>query len=202
MRLTILNIKVDRCAKRLNMDLGDIGVIFSTINPFKIYMSVKIMKIYSEWTKKEVIELTGLSRGKLEYLDRVGLLKPIRYGSLEMPTMRYTWEHLIMLKAYSKIREKCSLQALREAFDFLKLENPMQHIADKRLIACSKKVYWINLDYKEFVTLVSGGNKGQGQFLFAIEGDEILREIWDSGENKVLNFAERAKEKPLSRLTA
>lgn len=158
------------------------------------------MKLHSEWSKKEVLQLTGLSRGKLEYLDKVGLLQPIRYGSCDMPIIVYTWEQLVALKAYAEMRKDCSLQALRQALDFLQLEDPITHIAKKQLVACGNKVYWIYDSPQELAVIVSGNMRGQRVFI--IKGNELLERLWDEGENNVLDFAARAKEKPCSRRVA
>lgn len=156
------------------------------------------MRIANLFSKSETAKLTGLAEHKLKYLDRLGLIKATKFGREGQKSWWYRWEDLIALKAYAKLREHCSLQALRDAFDYLKLDNPIQHISDKRLFAFSKKVYWVNLDNPEYAEVISGIQKGQGAFLIVIAGDELLQEIWSAGENNVIDFAERAKEKPRS----
>ena len=159
-----------------------------------------IIKFNSGWSKKEVAILTGLSKGKIEYLDRVGLLKPIRFGSEDMPTLRYTWEHLIALRAYAEMRKHCSLQALREALDYLQLDDPIFHIAKMQLVAYGNKIYWIHDDPKELAEIVSSNMRGQKVFI--IKGNELLERLWDTGQDNIVDFASRAKEKPRSRKLA
>lgn len=153
--------------------------------------------ICSEWTKKEIGKITGLTKSQLDYLERLGWIQPIKIGSEKRPTVLYTWEMLVALQAYTELREECSLQTLRKAVDYLQLNDDVsKHIANKRLVALKNNIYWIDDEPENcYRTLCTG--KHIGQIEFNISGNNLLTNIWNKGVNNVVNFAERAKEKPL-----
>jgi DNA-binding transcriptional MerR regulator len=156
--------------------------------------------IKSGWTYKEVEQLTGITLGKLRHLDAIGLLKPVRIGSSERPTIRYTWEHLIALRAYAEMRKNCSLQALRDVLKYLNLENPIKYIANRQLVACNNVIYWTDDD--DAVTARIVNKEHRNQFVLFIKGNELLERIWENGEGKIVDFEKRAKEKPCPRISA
>jgi DNA-binding transcriptional MerR regulator len=152
-----------------------------------------------EWTRKEVLQLTGLTLSNLEYLDKIGLIQPIRIGLSKKPIVRYSWQHIVALRAYAEMRKQCSLQAFRKALDDLQLEDPWLHISKKQLVAFNNEIYWIPDDPTEYAQLIRGKER---QVVFSITGNELLQGLWSNGENKIVDFAKRAKEKPCPRISA
>lgn len=154
------------------------------------------------FTKSEAVKLTDLTHHKLQYLDRIGLIKASKFGRYGQKSWWYKWNDLISLKVYFKLREHCSLQMLEKTFETLKLEIPPEGIAEKKLIAFTNKVFWIGSNPDDLFQIVAGAFKKGNQFLFSIEGNELLEEIWQMAEQKKVDIADRAKEKPRSRIVA
>lgn len=72
------------------------------------------------FTRKEVMSLTGLKSGRLSYFDQTGLVQPEKIGGSKHPVVLYTWEQLLELRAIAKLRDKLSLQQIRQVIKFLR----------------------------------------------------------------------------------
>lgn len=145
----------------------------------------------ANWTRTEVSKLTMLTKTQLEYLEKNQLIVPTRIGS--KPTILYSWQQIVVLKTYAKLREECSLQALREAFKYLN-QSYEQLLLSKRLVAYENVIYWIedNKDDLWRIITVSGKNKGQMVMTFTMQ--ELIDELEKLGKSNILNFEQRFKE--------
>lgn len=140
----------------------------------------------SDWTRQEAIQLSGLSKGQFEILERQGLLNPIKIGSKRKPTVMYTNDQLICIRACAKLREWFTLQLLKEALgDFLNSSKPKPN---QRLLAWEKQLMWINDNPKEFYEALI--NADNGKFLTSFTFEDIIKDLATDGA-ELVDFQER-----------
>jgi DNA-binding transcriptional MerR regulator len=158
---------------------------------YKYYFIFGSKNMTIDWTRSEVSKLTSLTRTQLDYLEKNQLITPIRIGS--KPIILYSWQQIIILKTYAKLREECSLQALRDAFKYLN-HSYEQLLLSKRLVAFENVIYWIEDTKDDFwqITTVSGKNKGQMVMTFTMT--ELIDDLKQLGKSNILNFEERFKQ--------
>lgn len=143
------------------------------------------------FTRSEVTEATGLTRTQLAYLDKLNLICPIKAGSDKKHTLLYSEKQLIALKTYSKIREKCSLQSLRQAIEYLNEYYPEDLLTDKRLVVCGNKVFWIDDTREERDKIfLQISNSREAQIVFSFTISDLVEEIKKDVSN-VINLADR-----------
>lgn len=66
------------------------------------------------------MSLTGLKSGRLSYFDQTELVQPEKIGGSKHPVVLYSWEQLLELRAISKLRDRLSLQQIRQVIKFLR----------------------------------------------------------------------------------
>ena len=143
------------------------------------------------WTRSETVKLTNLSRMQLEYLEKNQLILPTRIGA--KPTILYSWRQIIILKAYAKLREDCSFQALKDAFKYLN-QSYEQLLISKRLVAYQNTIYWIEDTKDDLWQVVTASGKNKGQMVTTFAMSELVDELKEVGKASVLNFEQRFKE--------
>ncbi|MBC6434693.1 MerR family transcriptional regulator [Nostoc sp. HG1] len=67
--------------------------------------------------------LTGISSGRLSYLDRTELVVPEKFGNHQHPKVVYKWQQILEIKTIERLRQKLSLQEIRKVLYFLKSTN-------------------------------------------------------------------------------
>lgn len=147
-----------------------------------------------QWKRSEVIILTGFTYSQIDYLMNQGLINPEKVGGL----WRFTWEELIILRSIARLRDGCSLQKLREAIDFIA---PHTGLSDHhhRLIASQNEVYWIpDTDRDIAQTLIHITGKNQGQILASFTVADLVGDLWQVGESKIIDFPNRAEMLPVA----
>ena len=72
------------------------------------------------FTRKEVMALTGLKSGRLSYFDQTELVQPEKIGGSKHPVVLYSWEQLLELRVIAKLRDRLSLQQIRQVIKFLR----------------------------------------------------------------------------------
>lgn len=162
------------------------------------------------FTRQETLKLTGCTSSRLAYLEKVGLVIPNRIGSNKRPTVLYTWEQLLEIRAIKNLRkENVSLQAVRMIVDTLNKCGFNDSLRDKSLVIVNDgdAVLWVNPDWSDFampaaLTVASKGGKGVGQFVLLVVPPfaEIVKELWDAAKDSNVvdfeSFKQRAKAKP------
>ena len=143
------------------------------------------------WTRLEVSKLAGISPPQLDYLSKLGLITPKRIGD-KRPVVLYSWSQLIVVRAYAKLRQECSLQVLRDAVKYLD-KHPEQLLADKRLIAYQNKIYWIEDTANDFYNAVTVSGKNQGQMIMTFTMKDLLDDIRSVGKFEIVDFCDRFK---------
>lgn len=78
--------------------------------------------------------LTGLKSGRLSYFDRTALVQPEKIGDSKHPVVLYTWEKLLELRAIAKLRDRLSLQQIRQVIKFLRESGYKDGLYNKPLL--------------------------------------------------------------------
>lgn len=155
----------------------------------------------SGFTRQEALSITGITAGRLSYLDETELVSPQKFGNPKRPQVIYSVEQIIELKVISRLREKLSLQEIRKVLKFLKDRNYEQSLFNCRLIFVDEQLYLIE-NWEDFGTLVlkaSGKNKGQVVIHEIGKIGEVISELKREAEkHRVLDFEKRIQGTPLA----
>lgn len=154
----------------------------------------------SGFTRQETLSLTGITSGRLSYLDETELVKPEKFGNPKHPRVIYSWEQILQLKVIDRLREKLSLQEIRKVIEFLKERDYKPSLFTCNLVFIGSQLYLIE-DWQEFGTLVlqaSGRNKGQ----VVVHEIGVIGEVFsdlkkEAEKHHVLDFDKRIKGTPL-----
>lgn len=154
----------------------------------------------SGFTRQETLSLTGITSGRLSYLDETELVKPEKFGNPKHPKVIYSWEQILQLKIIDRLREKLSLQEIRKVIEFLKARDYKPSLFTCNLVFIGSQLYLIE-DWQEFGTLVlqaSGKNKGQVVVHEIGAIGEVFSDLKKEAEkHHVLDFDKRIKGTPL-----
>src|SRR5919202_1002403 len=80
---------------------------------------MRINGVLENFTRTEVVEVTGLDVNRLNYLERTGLVIPKRIGSGKKPTVVYSWIQLVQLMILKQYKDKYKNKTLKRIVDFL-----------------------------------------------------------------------------------
>jgi DNA-binding transcriptional MerR regulator len=157
------------------------------------------------FTRQETLALTKTTSSRLAYLDRSGVIVPEKYGNSKKPTVIYSWEQVLEIRAINDLRQKISLQMVRKIVKFLHESGFEKSIRDKHLVVVNDEVDWVMPDWSDMprvMKVADKKNKGLGQFvLIAIPPlSDIIEEVWKTAKkSKVIDFESfkrRAKAEP------
>lgn len=155
----------------------------------------------SGFTRQETLALTGISSGRLSYLDRTGLVLPIKFGNPKHPSVIYSWEQVLQIKTIERLRETLSLQEIRKVLDFLEKRGYEPSIFKCQLALIGSELYLIE-DWEEFgkqVLKVSGKNKGQVAIQSIGSIGDVISDLWKEAEDHhILDFEKRTQGTPLA----
>jgi len=154
----------------------------------------------SGFARQEALSLTGISSGRLSYLDETELVRPEKLGNPKHPKVIYSWEQILQLKVIDRLRERLSLQEIRKVIEFLKERDYSPSLFSCNLVFISSQLYLIE-DWQEFGTLVlEASGKSKGQVVIHEIGviGEVLSDLKKEAEkHHVLDFDKRIKGTPL-----
>ncbi len=144
-------------------------------------------------TRQETLALTGISSGRLSYLDKTGLVVPDKIGG-KHPYVFYTWEQVFQIKLIDRLREKLSLQEIRKVVEFLEKKNYKPSLCNANLMLIGNKLYLIenSEQFQQTVLEASGKNKGQ----VVIHEIGVLKEVvgeLQKERHRVIDFDKRSK---------
>nr|WP_290224026.1 MerR family transcriptional regulator [Trichocoleus desertorum] len=150
-------------------------------------------------TRQETLALTGISSGRLSYLDRTGLVVPEKIGDLKHPLVIYTWEQVLQIKVIDRLREKLSLQEIRKVIQFLEQKNYKSSLYSANLMLIGDKLYLIENaeQFQKRVLEASGKNKGQVVIHEVGVLAEVIAEL-QKEKHRVLDFDKRVQGTALS----
>jgi DNA-binding transcriptional MerR regulator len=166
------------------------------------------MAIIDGFTRTETLALTENTSNRLQYLEKAELIIPHRIGKSRKPTVLYTWEQVLEIRAIKHLRQEISLQTVRSIVNFLNEGGFDDGLRDKQLVVIDDEVFWIRLDWQDFpekmplaVKVAGSEGKSVGQYtLLVIPGlTEIVNEVWKAAKDSEIidfeSFKERAKTK-------
>jgi DNA-binding transcriptional MerR regulator len=150
----------------------------------------------SGFTRQEAIALTGISSGRLSYLDRTGLVVPDKFGNPKHPKVVYGWQKILEIKTIERLRERLSLQEIRKVLEFLKSKNYKPSFFIHSLVFLNSQLYLIE-DLKDFGLMVletSGKNKGQVVIHEVGPIGDVITDLYrEAQKHHVLDFDKRAE---------
>ena len=156
------------------------------------------------FTRQETIALTKTTSSRLAYLDRTGVIEPEKYGNSKKPTVIYSWEQVLEIKAINELRQKVSLQTVRKIVKYFDENGFDTSFRDKHLVVVNDEVVWVMSDWSDMprVMKVAGKkNKNLGQYVLVVlpQISDIIKEVWKTAKkSKAINFEsfkQRAKVK-------
>lgn len=162
------------------------------------------MSLIQGFTRQETLALTGTTSNRLQYLERAGLVKPRRIGTSKKPTVIYTWEQILEIRAIRNLRQEVSLQTVIKIIDFLDKEGCDDSLRDKQLIVINDEVFWVRndwLDVPSVIKVASKKGKDIGQYILFVIPTliQVVQEVWEVAEKSNLidfeSFQKRAKVK-------
>ncbi len=149
----------------------------------------------SGFTRQEALALTGISSGRLSYLDRTGLVVPEKFGNSKHPKVIYSWQQVLEIKTIERLREKLSLQEIRKVLEFLKLKEHKPSFFVHSLVFVNAQLYLIE-DLKDFGLMVleaSGKNQGQVAIQEVGSVGDVIADLWkEAQKHHVLDFDKRS----------
>jgi DNA-binding transcriptional MerR regulator len=168
------------------------------------------MNQMSGFTRQEAIHLAGCTSSRLAYLEKVGLVIPYRFGNNGRPTVVFSWEQLLEIRAIKNLRkEDVSLQTVRKIIKFLDESGYDNSLRDKQLVVVGDEVFWIKQDWSDFgenipttVKVAGKNNKEVGQYVLLVIPPltDIVSDIWEAARKSEVvdfnSFEQRAKAFP------
>lgn len=154
---------------------------------------MKTESLVSGFTRQETANLCDVLPSRLSYLDRTGLIVPQKFGNPKKPSVFYSFQQILEIKAIAKLREETSLQTVRKIIEFLEkhADNPSLVVND--ILVINGEVFWYNPNLiDDFVVQIKskiGGNESQ------ICSVEILRiPSLDALKGEVIEIARKTKK--------
>jgi len=144
--------------------------------------------------------LTGLKSGRLSYFDRTELVQPEKIGDPKHPVVLYAWEQLLELRAIAKLRDKLSLQQIRQVVKFLRESGHEDGLYNKPLLFINSSLCLETGKDKlgdRLVTEVLGKHSGQLVFEWIDPLGQLAKEVEDDAQNNTAidfpSFKNRAR---------
>lgn len=162
------------------------------------------MSLIEGFTRQETLALTGTTSNRLQYLERAGLIRPKRIGTSKKPTVIYTWEQILEIRAIKNLRREVSLQTVRKIIEFLNKEGCDDSLRDKQLIVVNDDVFWVQNDWSDVPSVIrvaSKKGKDIGQYVLLVIPTliQVVKEVWEAAEKSHVidfeSFQQRAKAK-------
>lgn len=156
------------------------------------------------FTRKEVMESTGCTSNQLQSYERAGLVVPKRTQQPGLPTVSYTRQQLLQVKAIRTLREQISLQTIRKIVEFLDRHGIDSSLHDKQIVVIDNDVFWVAVDWADFSTqmpkalkVASKRRKEVGQYVLIVIpplikiASEILKAAKKSSAIDFVSFKHR-----------
>ncbi|WP_339384577.1 MerR family transcriptional regulator [Oscillatoria sp. FACHB-1407] len=133
------------------------------------------------------------------------MVVPQKYGNPKKPTVLYTWEQVLEIRAISHLRQKISLQTIRKIIHFLEDGGFDDSLRDKHLVSVNDEIYWVLPDWSDMPNVMKVAGKkstNPGQLvLFTIPSlADVVDDVWKSAQSSKIidfqSFRQRAKFSP------
>ncbi|WP_204137437.1 hypothetical protein [Halomicronema sp. CCY15110] len=157
------------------------------------------------FTRQETLALTQTTSSRLAYLDRTGVIVPQKYGNPKKPTVIYSWEQVLEIRAIANLRKQISLQMVRKLVAFLDEHGLDATLHDKHLVTTPNEVFlvapdWSNMPQVMKVADRDGDGLGQLMLMVLPPLNTVIQDIWTAAEtSQIIDFAsfkQRAKTTP------
>lgn len=157
------------------------------------------------FTRQETLALTTTTSSRLAYLDRTGVIVPEKYGNSKKPTVIYSWEQVLEVRAINELRQKVSLQTVRKIVEFLDNTGFDTNLRNKHLVVVNDEVFWVMADWSDMprvMKVADKKSKGLGQFVLIVLPPiaDIINAVWETAKkSKIIDlesFKRRAKADP------
>jgi predicted RNase H-like HicB family nuclease len=119
--------------------------------------------------------ISGLTRRQLDYYDRTDLVKPsIKPASGHGSRRLYSFRDIVELKTVKALRDQTSLQRIRKAVSFLRLNFPdvRQPLAELRFLSDGDSIFVLTSSANEMIDALRSG-----QVVLSIALGEIIKEV-------------------------
>ncbi|MBD2341833.1 MerR family transcriptional regulator [Calothrix sp. FACHB-156] len=132
---------------------------------------------------------------------------PEKYGNSKKPTVIYSWEQVLEIRAINDLRQKISLQTVRNIVKFLDESGFDISLKDKHLVVVDDQVFWVMPDWSDMprvMKVADKKSKGLGQFVLIILPpiSDIIKGIWETAKKSKIvdfeSFKRRAKAEPFN----
>jgi len=156
------------------------------------------------FTRQETLALTKTTSSRLAYLDRTDVVVPEKYGNSKKPTVIYSWEQVLEIRAISELRQRVSLQTVREIVQFLDQSGFDASLNDNHLVAVNNDLLWVMPDWSDMPCVMKiagkkGGNLGQFVLVVLPAISDVINEVWNAAKKSTgiefESFKQRAKAK-------
>jgi len=120
--------------------------------------------------RRHAVVLARSSLGRLAYLEKTGIIVPQRVGLPQRPTVLYSWEQILEIRAISRLRQHLSFQAIRKIIQYFDDHGFDRSLRDKHLIISPAGVTWIcpgSHATPQLVDLAGKRTSPMGQFVLA-----------------------------------
>ena len=164
------------------------------------------MSLIQGFTRQETIALTDTTSNRLQYLERQRLVIPQRIGKSRKPTVIYSWEQILEIRAIKHLRKNISNQTIKKIIQFLDKSGVDESLRDKHLIVINDEVFWVQQDWSDWqqkiptiVKVAGKDNTNIGQYMLLIIPifSDIIQEVWKAAKKSELidfeSFKKRAK---------
>ncbi|MBW4660998.1 MAG: helix-turn-helix domain-containing protein [Drouetiella hepatica Uher 2000/2452] len=157
------------------------------------------MSLIEGFTRQETLALTGTTSNRLQYLERANLIIPERVGSAQKPTVLYTWEQILEIRAIKNLRQQASLQTVKKIIEFLDKSGFDDTLRDKQIVVIDEEAFWVRTDWADFheqmpkaLKVASKKKKDLGQYVLIVIPPliDIVNEVWEAAKNSanIINF--------------
>ncbi len=121
--------------------------------------------------RRHAVVLACSSLGRLAYLEKTGIIVPQRVGLPQRPTVLYSWEQILEIRAISRLRQHLSFQAIRKIIQYFDDHGFDRSLRDKHLMIGPTGVTWIcpggHAMSQQLVDLAGKRTSPMGQFVLA-----------------------------------
>jgi DNA-binding transcriptional MerR regulator len=158
------------------------------------------MTLIKGLTRKQTEILTGLSRDRLAYLSKCGIVTPEKFGSGSRSALVYSFRQVLELREIGKLRKETSLQSIRQVINFLQSvnqDNPSLVANTDKIAVIDGVCHWVLEDLSNLHRLflaISGKDSGQvymGELMILPSLSETAGEMIDIAKHSdVIDFVE------------
>jgi hypothetical protein len=135
------------------------------------------------FVRQEVMILGNVTSSRLAYLDRSKIIIPNKYGSSKKPTVIYTWDQLLQVRAIAHLKQKISLPLTQQVVTALKALNFDSDWWDKHLLIAGEEVYVSKSDWSNMPEIMREIASKNNRDIVAIVFppiDSIISDIWQA----------------------